>query len=94
MLLSDDPRPDMTVHQDLADTPDLVEGVEVVDVVVEAVHPVLVDGEAGEDGGPAGGAAADRGEGSAEQSAPARQAVQMWGPHHGISQGTHLHRDN
>ena len=94
MLLPDDPRPDMTVHQDLAHTTHLVEAVEVVDVVVEAVHPVLVDGEAGEDGGPAGGAAADRGERSTEHGAPPRQAVQMWGPHNGISQGTHLHSDN
>ena len=54
--------------------------------MVEAVHPVLVDGEPSEDGGPAGAAAADRGECSAEDSAPLSQSVQMWSLHHGISQ--------
>ena len=61
------------------------------DLVVEAVHPILVDGQPSEDGWPAGAAAADRGEGSGEDSAPLSQPVQMWSFHHGISQCTYLY---
>lgn len=54
-----------------------VKGVEVVDVLVQAIHSVLMLGQASEEAGTAGRAAADRGEGIAEDNAAAGQGVQV-----------------
>ena len=90
MLLTNYPSPDIVLHQDLAEAPDLLKAGVVVDAVVEAVHPILVSWQTSQYGGPAGGAAAHRGERSAEHGAPPGQSVQMWGLDQRISQGTHL----
>ena len=90
VFLPNDSCPHVVLHQDLAEAADLFKAVVVVDVVVEAVHPVLMDWQARQYGGPAGGAAADRGECSAEHCAPPCQAVQMWSFHQRISQCTNL----
>ena len=49
VFLTNDPSPDIVLHHDLAHRLDAVEAVVVVDLVVEAVHPVLVDRQASQD---------------------------------------------
>ena len=58
VLLPNDPSADIVLHQDPANSPHLVETVVVVDLVVEAVHPILVDRQPSQQGRPAGAAAA------------------------------------
>ena len=50
VFLTDDPSVDIVLHHDLAHRLDAVESVVVVDLVVEAVHPILVYRETSEDG--------------------------------------------
>ena len=50
MFLPNDPSVDIVLHHDPADGPHLVEAVVVVDLVVEAVHPILVDGQTSQQG--------------------------------------------
>ena len=78
------------MNPSLTEAPDLVEAVVVVDTVVEAVHPILVDREAGQDGRPARGTAADGGECPGEDSAPSSQSIKMRSLHHGIPQCAYL----
>ena len=50
VFLPNDPSVDIVLHHDPADGPHLVEAVVVVDLVVEAVHPILVDGQTSQQG--------------------------------------------
>lgn len=61
-----------------------------VDILVQAVHPVLMLGQSREEAGAAGRAAADRGEGIAEEQAAGGQGVQVRGGDGTVVVGTTL----
>lgn len=61
-----------------------IKRVEVVNALMKPIHAILVLWQAGEDGGAAGGAAADRGEGVAEHQATLGQRAQVGGMDHSV----------